>query len=229
MAQLVGRANPVPEVVGSIPYPFHIFARKKQITEIFRYHTISHEKVRENCGKKKPKCLGQLPLGTGSQRHIAEQFKETWNSDSGKRDATRKFRVVSRFHRYISSYISENRFPSGQHADAPLLELSPLQACLSSLQVRFKASNPLVQSPVGAKATVWGFLGVNSRQLGVEGPEEEPTVSSTLGGHCSSVPTNGRPGRDCWCVKFQPIAALPAKKKMALGFTHVTQSRKYVV
>ena len=44
-------------------------------------HTIiCSENVRDIGGNKKPKCFGQLPLGTGSQRHMAEKFKKTENS-----------------------------------------------------------------------------------------------------------------------------------------------------
>ena len=41
MAQLIDRANQVQEIVGSIPAQ-HTFSPEKQITGIFRYHTISH-------------------------------------------------------------------------------------------------------------------------------------------------------------------------------------------
>ena len=43
MAQLAERANQVQEVVGTFPAQ-HTFSPEKQITEIFRYHTISHRK-----------------------------------------------------------------------------------------------------------------------------------------------------------------------------------------
>ena len=40
----------------------------------FGTDTIGTENVRENGGKKNLKSFGQLPLGTGSQRHMAEKF-----------------------------------------------------------------------------------------------------------------------------------------------------------
>ena len=43
MAQLVELTNQVPEVVGLIP-THYTFSPEKQITEIFRYHSIAHRK-----------------------------------------------------------------------------------------------------------------------------------------------------------------------------------------
>ena len=76
MVQLVERGVTVLEVVGSISAR-NTFSPEKQFTEIFRYRTISHRKYTGKWREIKLKYFGQLPLGTGSQRHIAEKFKET--------------------------------------------------------------------------------------------------------------------------------------------------------
>ena len=53
-------------------YTFHLENRSPKY---FGTDTIGTENVRENGGKKKKlKCFGQLLLGTGSQRHMAEKF-----------------------------------------------------------------------------------------------------------------------------------------------------------
>ena len=61
------------EVAGSNPacYNFHLENRSPKY---FGIDTIGTENVQENGGKKNLKCFGQLPLGTGSQRHMAEKF-----------------------------------------------------------------------------------------------------------------------------------------------------------
>ena len=73
MAQLVEHAIQVTEVIGSIlsNRHFHLKNRSPKSFVIILLHT---ENVRENGGKKKLKCFGQLPLGTGSQHHMAEKF-----------------------------------------------------------------------------------------------------------------------------------------------------------
>ena len=52
-------------------YTFHL---ENKSPKYFGSDTIGTENLRENSGKKKLKCCGQLPLGTGSQRHMAEKF-----------------------------------------------------------------------------------------------------------------------------------------------------------
>ena len=47
---------------------------------IFRFSLICSENTRDNGRNKEPKCFVQLPLVTGSQRHMAEKIKETENS-----------------------------------------------------------------------------------------------------------------------------------------------------
>ena len=55
----------------------HFFLQKTVHRNISVATLFGTENVRENGGKTNPKCFGQLPLGTGSQRHMAEKFKET--------------------------------------------------------------------------------------------------------------------------------------------------------
>ena len=59
------------EDMGSFPacFTFHIENRSPKY---FGTNTIGTENVRENGGKKNLKSFGQLPLGTSSQRHMAE-------------------------------------------------------------------------------------------------------------------------------------------------------------
>ena len=80
------RGTLVLEVVGLNPgggrQSFHFTL----VTEIIRLNdgNISvltcSENTRDNGRNKEPKCFVQLPLVTGSQRHMAEKIKETENS-----------------------------------------------------------------------------------------------------------------------------------------------------
>ena len=53
---------------------FHIFIWKTGHRNISVQKLFGTENVQDNGWKKKPKCFGQLPSGTGSQRHMAEKF-----------------------------------------------------------------------------------------------------------------------------------------------------------
>ena len=62
------------------------------MAEIFRFSLICSENTQDNGRNKKLKCFSQLPLVTGSQRHMAEMFKETYNSVASQ-PYTRRFRI----------------------------------------------------------------------------------------------------------------------------------------
>ena len=73
MAQWLEQGNPNVKVVG-LSLSFALFSQRTVYRNISVQTLFGTENVRENGGKTNPKCFGQLPLGTGSQRHMAEKF-----------------------------------------------------------------------------------------------------------------------------------------------------------